>query len=141
MVLLLPQLVNLVSLETVEDTKILGNRAEMIAAIYLKNRGYAILARNYRKPWGEIDIIAKWDDVVIFVEVKANAHDFGMEFNPEVRVDQKKLAKITRAAPLYLEYEYKNMNTEWRVDIVSVTLTDESHARITHFKNVVEAQN
>ena len=139
--LLLPHCVNPVSLETVEDTKILGNRAETVAATFLENKGYRILERNYRKPWGEIDIIAKRDEVVVFVEVKANARDFGFEFNPEVRVDEKKLAKITRAAPLYLEYTYKNMNTEWRVDIVSVTFIGATKARITHFKNVVEAQN
>ena len=137
----MPHPVNPVSLETVEDTKILGNRAERAAASYLESRGYTILARNYRKPWGEIDIIMKRDDVVVFVEVKANARDFGSEFNPEVRVDHKKLAKITRTAPLYLEYEYKNMNTEWRVDIISVMFSSETHAKITHFKNVAEAQN
>ncbi len=124
-----------------EDTKILGNRAEAVATKYLEERGYTVLVRNYRKPWAEIDIIAKQNEVVVFVEVKANARDFGSEFNPEVRVDHKKLAKITRAAPLYLEYEYKNMNTEWRVDIVSVTFLGATKAQITHFKNVAEAQN
>ena len=99
------------------------------------------MERNYRKPWAEIDIIAKRGNVVVFVEVKANARDFGFEFNPEVRVDNRKLAKITRAAPLYLEYTYKNMNTEWRVDIVSVMFSGETHAKITHFKNVAEDQN
>ncbi len=124
-----------------EDTKILGNRAETVAATYLETKGYKVLERNYRKPWAEIDIIAKYENVVVFVEVKANAKDFGHEFNPEVRVDHKKLAKITRAAPLYLEYTYKNMNTEWRVDIISVTFLGETKAHITHFKNVAEAQN
>ena len=139
--LLLPHNVNPVSLVTVEDTKILGNQAETVAAVYLKNKGYQILERNYRKPWAEIDIIAKRGNVVVFVEVKANARDFGFEFNPEVCVDNRKLAKITRAAPLYLEYTYKNMNTEWRVDIVSVMFSGETHAKITHFKNVAEDQN
>ena len=131
-----------VSLGTVITTKELGTLAETIAGQYLEQHGYKILERNYRKPWGEIDIIASRNDVVAFVEVKASAKDFGSEFNPEVRVDHKKLRKITRAASLYLEYQYKNMNTEWRVDIISVTFSKpEQKATLTHFKNVAEAQN
>lgn len=122
--------------------KELGNLAETVAATYLKRKGYEVLERNYRKPWGEIDIIARHDSVVVFVEVKANAKDSGREFNPEVRVDHRKLAKIIRAAPLYLEYEHHNLATEWRVDIIAVTFSNsQQHANITHFKNVAEAQS
>ncbi len=125
-----------------DSTKDFGMFGESIAANYLEKKGYTILARNYQKPWGEIDIIAKQDDVVVFIEVKSNARDLGYEFNPEVRVDEKKLNKITKTAALYLEYEYGTMDTEWRVDIVAVTIIeDERKAKITHFKNVAEAWN
>lgn len=127
-------------METIK--KELGDLAETVAATYLERKGYEVLERNYRKPWGEIDVIARHDGVVVFVEVKANAKNFGHEFNPEVRVDHRKLAKITRAAPLYLEYEYHNLATEWRVDIIAVTFSNhQQHASITHFKNVAEASS
>lgn len=119
------------------DRKEFGNRAETIASTYLEGKKYTILKRNYRKPWGEIDIIAKQDETIVFVEVKANAKDFAGDFNPEVRVDERKINKIIKTATLYLQYELKNMNCEWRIDIISVTMEQEK-AKITHFKNVAE---
>ena len=49
-----------------------GSFAEGLAEKFLKDRGYKILGRNYRKPWGEVDIIAEKEGIVIFVEVKAS---------------------------------------------------------------------
>lgn len=116
-----------------------GLSGETIASTYLQQKGYQILERNYRKPWGEIDIIAKEGDVVVFVEVKANSKDFIGNFNPELRVNHAKMNKITKTATLYLGYELKNLDTEWRVDIISVvTAPGVTKAKITHFKNVAE---
>ena len=119
------------------DTKEIGFLAENIAARYLSEGGYEILDKNYRKPWGEIDIIAKINDSIVFVEVKANSKNFGYGFEPEIRVDQNKLAKIKRTAWLYLEHELHNTGTEWQIDIVSITFDlPGKKAKITHFKNV-----
>lgn len=117
-----------------------GLTAESIATAYLSQRGYEILERNYRKPWGEIDIIARMGDVVVFVEVKANSKEFTGDFNPEIRVNRAKMNKITKTATLYLGYELKNLDTAWRVDIISVTTSPGvTKAKITHFKNVAES--
>jgi len=111
--------------------------AENIAARYLESGGYEVIDKNYRKPWGEIDIIVRKDGVVIFVEVKANKQEFGGDFNPEVRVDWKKMAKIKRTAAFYLEQKFGDMEREWQIDIVSVTFDSENKkAKIKHFKNV-----
>jgi putative endonuclease len=119
------------------DTKELGYLAENIAARYLQGGGYEVIDRNYRKPWGEIDVIARQDNTIIFVEVKANRQEFAGEFNPEVRVDWKKMAKIKRTASLYLEYELHDMNLEWQIDIISVVFDAlNKKAKIKHFKNV-----
>ncbi len=115
-----------------------GDRAEAVAAIYLEQKGYKILGKNYQKPWGEIDIIAKEMDVFVFVEVKANARETNFAFNPEVRADAKKMAKVMKTASLYLQYEIRTLECEWRIDIVSVIMR-ETKAHITHFKNVAEA--
>ena len=51
--------------------KAVGEIGEEIACQFLERKGFKILERNYRKPWGEIDIIAEKDGVIRFVEVKA----------------------------------------------------------------------
>jgi putative endonuclease len=115
----------------------LGFLAENIAARYLEGRGYETVAKNYRKPWGEIDIIARKDGVIIFVEVKANRQEFAGDFNPEIRVDHQKAQKIKRTAALFLERELGNMDVEWQIDIIAVTFDiPNKKAKIRHFKNI-----
>ena len=117
----------------------LGFLAENIAARYLMEQGYQVIARNYRKPWGEIDVIATKAGVVCFVEVKANHRQFAGDFNPESRVNPRKLSKIIKTASLYLEYELRRPGTGWQVDIVSVTFNKQAQsANIKHFKNIAQ---
>jgi len=71
----------------------LGFLGENIAARHLEQKGYEIITKNYRKPWGEIDIIAKKHDIITFVEVKAN-QSFSQAFDPENRVNFQKMQKI-----------------------------------------------
>jgi putative endonuclease len=123
-----------------DKTKELGNLAENLAGRYLESQGYEIIERNYRKPWGEIDIIVFKDDVCVFVEVKANSREFAGNFNPELRVDERKLAKIVKTAELYMANEAVRTSHDWQVDVVSVTFIENEHkAKIKHFKNVAEA--
>ncbi len=119
------------------DSKEIGFLAENIAARYLEERGYEIVAKNYRKPWGEIDIVAKTGDTVIFVEVKANRQEFAGDFNPEIRVDYQKAQKIKRTAILFLEHELGNNELEWQIDVIAVTFDiPNKKAKIRHFKNI-----
>lgn len=114
----------------------IGFTAEWIAAQFLKERGYAILDRNYRKPWGEIDIIAQKGGIVVFAEVKANAK-YSANFNPELRADWSKLRKVTRTARTYLADKKFSPEQEWQIDIISVVFDKEQkRANIKHFKNV-----
>jgi len=122
------------------SAKELGFLAENIAARYLESKGYEVIDKNYRKPWGEIDIIAFKDDICFFVEVKANSREFIGGFNPEVRVDYRKLDKITKTATLYMQ-DQNRADFDWQVDIVSVTFDETAKkAKIKHFKNVTEAR-
>src|SRR3989344_3779819 len=119
------------------DTLELGFLAENIAARYLEDGGYEVIDKNYRKPWGEIDVIARRNETIIFVEVKANSRQFVGDFNPEVRVDWKKMAKIKRTAMLYLEQELCDADLEWQIDVISVTFDGiNKKAKIQHFKNI-----
>jgi putative endonuclease len=73
-----------------------GHESEDKACEFLKERGYRIVARNWRSRSGEVDIIARDGDVVVFVEVKARS---GSEFGgPEAAVDRSKQRRIVLAA-------------------------------------------
>lgn len=123
-----------------DTRKEFGNFCEKLAADYLEGKGYEIVTRNYRKPWGEIDIIAFKDNICVFVEVKANSREFVGNFNPELRVDNKKLGKIIKTAELYMTGEWNRVGYDWQVDVVSVTISEsDKKAKIRHFKNVAEA--
>lgn len=117
--------------------KELGFLAENIAARHLENGGYELVARNFRKPWGEIDIICRKDGVFVFVEVKSNRCDFGDAFNPEIRANSEKIRKIKRTAELYLDHELGSMETKWQIDIIAITFDKiNQKAHLKHFKNV-----
>lgn len=113
----------------------IGRVAENMAEEYLKGKGYDILFRNYKKPWGEIDIIAKKAEVIVFVEVKANKNEYA-NFQPEIRANEEKMRKVVRAARTYLA-QYKLEDVEWRLDVVSITFNKERGlAKIKHFINI-----
>ncbi|MFI3162829.1 MAG: YraN family protein [Bacillota bacterium] len=99
-----------------ENTKAIGNIAENMACEYLKNEGYEILRRNYETEIGEIDIIAKKDDVVAIVEVKAATSP--SDFNPSEKVNKQKQSKIKRSAIVF-SWEF---GEDWcyRFDIIEI---------------------
>jgi putative endonuclease len=104
------------------NTKETGKKGEEIAVAYLKNKGYRIRERNYRCPFGEIDIIALDGEAVVFVEVKSRkSDDFG---DPEAAVDTRKQAKLSRAALNYInEHNLNDRNA--RFDVVAVSFFKE----------------
>lgn len=101
-----------------------GQIGESVAEIFLKRKGYKIIMKNYRKPWGEIDIIATKDNTVRFVEVKAVSRESRMLDRPEELVDRRKLVKVARTAALYMES--KRDKREYQVDVVGVIMDDAS---------------
>ena len=124
------------------NPKNIGFLGENIAGRFLESRGYHILARNYQKPWGEIDLIAKKDGVIVFCEVKTNSKKFSGPsaggFNPEVRVNPTKAWHIIRTADLLMKSRFKEEKVEWRVDVIAVTLDIFSRkAEVKHFKNAI----
>src|SRR3954467_10509992 len=77
----------------------LGRRGENVAAKFLRNLGYRIIARNFRCEMGEIDIIARDGTTLVFVEVKTRESDDPM---PEQNVNGRKMHQITKVGKLYL---------------------------------------
>ena len=78
-------------------TGILG---EQLGEAYLKERGYRIIARNVRSPFGEIDVVADHDGTLVFIEIKTRRDQtFGI---PEEAVDHRKKERLIRLASWYL---------------------------------------
>ena len=104
------------------DKQHVGKKGESIAVKHLKKNGYKILEQNYRTKLGEIDIVAKEKDTIVFVEVKARRSDrFG---SPKWAVTLKKQRKISMVALHYLKS--KNQTREKaRFDVVAIRLTSE----------------
>jgi len=96
-----------------------GARGESLAVKALKEKGYRILEKNYRCKLGEIDIIAKDDGVLAFVEVKARRTDrFG---DPKLAVTPRKQRKISMVALEYLK-KTGQIGERARFDVVAIRL-------------------
>jgi putative endonuclease len=102
-----------------QTRKDIGKLGEDIACQFLVRKGYKILSRNYRKPWGEIDVIAEKANSIRFVEVKAVSRE-SKYHEPEELVDERKLKKLARTAALYMETTKDQR--EYQIDVVGVIL-------------------
>ena len=90
-----------------------GSIGESVACRFLASKGYEILERNYRKPWGEIDIIAIKAGVLRFVEVKSVSRESSVDISREVN-DYK-------TAAFYVEgTQWEQM--DYQIDVVAVYL-------------------
>lgn len=114
------------------DTGILG---EKIAKDFLKKRGYHIWETNYRCPEGEIDIIAKHKDFLVFIEVRTKKSlEFG---SPEESITPTKIGKLIAVASRYRQ-THNNLPALWRIDVVAVELNQEGKlSRIELIENAV----
>jgi putative endonuclease len=119
-----------------------GNIGEKVASEYLKSKGHVVIFRNYRKPYGEIDIVSKNAGIVHFVEVKTVSHETsvgsgtGDFFRPEENVHQQKVKRLLRTIGAYL---FENgENGEWQFDVVAVILDqNKKTAKVRFLENVV----
>lgn len=105
------------------DKQKVGQIGEETACKFLMKKGFAIIDRNYRKKWGEIDIIAEKDRVLHFVEVKSVSHSVSPEtWQPEENVHPWKQKRLSRAIQTYLLEKQIDENTEWQLDVLAVFL-------------------
>ncbi len=99
--------------------KEIGNLGEEIAAKSLEEKGYSILERNFRCRFGEVDIIARDEDTVVFVEVKTRR---GRKYGEaEEAVDYRKQKKLRQLAEYYL-MKHHHVSPKCRFDVCSVYL-------------------
>ena len=114
--------------------RLFGNNAEAKAAKFLKEQGLKILESQYRTKFGEIDLIARDGDEIVFVEVKARqSAEFGF---PEESVTKSKLKKIALVGAQYLQSS-KLLDAPYRIDVVAI----EADSKITHLVGVESWQN
>ncbi|MBN1827622.1 MAG: YraN family protein [Deltaproteobacteria bacterium] len=114
----------------------LGAYAEEIAAHILKDRGYLIIERNYRSPVGEIDIIARNERDIVFIEVKGRrSQQFG---NPEEAVSPAKQRKLIKTAEGYLSGKGL-IDQPARFDVVSIIFDSKGDPVIDIIKNAFPA--
>lgn len=109
--------------------KIRGDIGEIDAVDFLKNKGYSILETNFSTKFGEIDIIAKDKDVIVFVEVKQRETlAYG---RPIEAVNYRKQNKIRRVAEFYLMLKHKSL-CDVRFDVIEI-LGDKINHEINAF--------
>jgi putative endonuclease len=113
-----------------------GRYCEHLASQFLQRKGYEIMELNFRRKWGEIDVVARKEGIFVFIEVKASRSSIA-GFEPELRAGRDKMKKVHRTARTYLAYRKIGPEIPWQIDIISVTFNKEkTSANIKHFKNI-----
>lgn len=128
----------------------LGDWGEERAAAYLKEKGYTILDRNARTPYGEIDLVVRQPltpeednpsqrqqqkSMIAFIEVKTRStSSFGY---PEQSINQRKQEHMLASAQAYLQ-EHPEIDEDWRIDVIAVRrFSDGRPIEIIHFENAI----
>ena len=114
-----------------KSTRAIGKSGEGNAVSFLQRQGFAILDRNYTFYHGEVDIVAKDEDVLVFVEVKLRRN--GRFGSPEEAVTPAKQELIRRTAEGYVQ-EKKLNNISCRFDVVAINI-EKGIKRFVHYKN------
>lgn len=117
------------------DNNVKGKLGEDYTAAYLEKIGYTIIKRNYRKPCGEIDIIATKDGIIAFVEVKSRKK--GSLVSGVEAVGYKKKGRIIATADYY--FAEFGIELQPRYDIAEVTVSDGTAVRVTDFSYYEDA--
>lgn len=117
----------------------IGKRGEEAAQNYLKRNGYNILDINFcnssGRRLGEIDIIAKENEEIVFIEVKTRKKSFNQSL-PEENITRDKLYKLNKTASFYLKQKGL-LNKNYRFDAISIVADPEKKsASLKHLKNI-----
>jgi putative endonuclease len=109
-----------------------GELGERAAEIHLKAHGLKFLARNFRSPRGEIDLVFRDHDCLVFVEVKTRSSENWSR--PAAAVNAERRRRLSQCALDYLR-RLKNPAVKIRFDIVEVLLKDDEVCEIRHLPN------
>ncbi len=116
--------------------KWLGNKSEGIAAKVLASKGYIILARNWSCKSGELDIVARFKDTVVFVEVRSKSCDHTVTAAESVGRDKQ--IKLSRAAVAFIR-SHKLQGVAFRFDVIAIAWKKNSSTPdLAHHENAFE---
>lgn len=119
----------------------IGEIGENIACMFLMKQGFDVIERNYTKKWGEIDVVAKKDKVVHFIEVKSvsrtNLDSVSDEtYRPEDNMHPWKQKRLMRAVETYILD--RNIEGDWQFDVACVYLDNENRkAKVKMIEDVI----
>lgn len=113
------------------DNKKLGIKGEKLTAKFLKKNKYKILLRNFTTNDGEIDIIARNNKYIVFVEVKTRSESSML--SPRFAVDSKKKARIIKTANIFLK-KYKT-DLQPRFDVSEVIINNDGKMEVEYLEN------
>ncbi len=123
----------------------IGKIGELTAEKYLKSKKYKILEKNYflktktNIKLGEIDIVAKKNNTIVFVEVKAINKERGIGFRPEDKVNKSKKRKLIITATKWLQKNKLPLTTDHQIDIIAIELNlERKSAKLRHYENAIE---
>lgn len=115
-----------------------GRLGEEIACKFLLGKGFRIIARNYRKKWGEIDIIAEKVNDLHFIEVKSVSREIRDQsvthetdkYRAEDNVHRQKMKRLIRTIQSYILENKVSDETDWQFDVVAVHIDEEDKKAI-----------
>ncbi len=119
-----------------KNTKKTGDKGEQVAVDFLIENGYKILERNFRSGKSEIDIIARKNELIVFVEVKTRSEY--QNNNPGDLLSHAQQNRITNAAHEYIVA--KDLDLEARFDLMIILLR-QSKTEVEHFEDAFYAMN
>jgi putative endonuclease len=110
----------------------IGQWGEQVAVDHLVSRGWEVIGRNVRTPYGEIDIVARHGDTILFVEVKTRtSNTMGL---PEESITSRKQDHMIACAEHYAaEHEIDH----WQIDVISIEGKPGTEPVITYFENAI----
>jgi len=126
-------------MKTTRARKNLGDSGERVAALFLEQRGYKIIARNWRSPTrvGEMDLIAQDADGLAFVEVRTRRGD--AMGTPEESLTPRKRKRLIEIAQEFLQAHEQYADSAWRIDLVAIEIDRAGKiARMEIIKSAVE---
>jgi putative endonuclease len=115
----------------------LGIEGEVFAQEYLRSNGYEIIEKNFRCQQGEIDIVARQAEFLVFVEVKN--YSFHSLNSPLSAIVKNKQENIIHAARVYL-YKNRIKNTNCRFDVLTIYRRPDGSRAVELFRNAFQAQ-
>ena len=112
------------------NSSIKGARGELVAAEYLQAKGYQLIAKNFRNRKGEIDLVARHEDSIVFVEVKTWNYNGAADL--EYSINEKKRQRIIQASRFFMGTHPELASCRIRFDVILIA--NQLH-EINHLEN------